>query len=186
MMATTGIAGNQGARRTVATDARNAGKARLKKIAPWLIGIIVVSTLGLWWRNLPDESPKMSQAPGVGQPQRSTATVPAPGTTSSRVEHVIERTERVTATWNRMADDGSIPVNTPSEEIPLPVRCFIDFGATPGYGTIYEVDYGYAGIDWKRLKMGEHTDFMSKIRVIMLQPGQKAIGFTMECMKRPY
>jgi len=66
----TGIAGNQGSRRTSATESREATKGRLKKIAPWFAGILVVLAFLTWWRNLPEEKDKDTSSTAANQSQQ--------------------------------------------------------------------------------------------------------------------
>ena len=66
----TGIAGNQGSRRTSATESREASKGRLKKIAPWFAGILVVLAVLTWWRNLPEDKDKDTNSTATSPSQQ--------------------------------------------------------------------------------------------------------------------
>jgi hypothetical protein len=85
----TGIAGNQGSRRASATESREATKGRLKKIAPWFAGILVVLAILTWWKNLPEE--KVADNTVATQPGKVAVPVaPAVGNSSRQVFAVTE------------------------------------------------------------------------------------------------
>lgn len=120
--------------------------------------------------------------------QQAPQPAPAPDPYVRTVPHVVEKAFGVTPQWSELGENGTAPVNVPSQDIDIAKRCYVDFAETPGYGTLYAVDYSYPGLEWRRLNMNEHTEFMSKVRVVSLQAGQNPIALTLkvECRKRAY
>jgi hypothetical protein len=190
---TTGIAGSQSRVRDSATQARNNKKGSLKKsFVPLLVIAGVAIPILLWWRSEGTEtiaeitkSSPTAQAPVASQQQR---TVTLGSRVTQPVPHNIEKTYAVTPKWDVLEDNGTAPLNVSSEEVVLPKRCYIDFGDTPGYGSLYVVHFSYPGQPWRRLEMGEHTEFMDRVKVVPLQAALEPKQFTLkvECRRRAY
>ncbi len=94
----TGIAGNQGSRRASATESREATKGRLKKIAPWFAGILVMLAVLTWWRNLPEEKMAVDNTAPTQPGKVVVPVAPAIGNGLTRQVFAVTETEWSTPT----------------------------------------------------------------------------------------